>query len=47
MNWKKHLDEMKAELLLKASVIPGWGFNQEITYIKGKSRILSLVSSKS
>ena len=46
MNWKNHLDEMKVEFLMKASVIPRWGFNERLTYIKREIGIFSPVNSK-
>ena len=46
MNQKKHLNEMKVEISLKASVIPRWGSNQELTHIKRETGILWLVISK-
>ena len=36
MNWKKSLDEMKVDFLLKSSVIPGWGFQPRNNLYKGK-----------
>jgi hypothetical protein len=44
--WKKNLDEMKVENLLKASISSRWDFNHELTYVKTAMGILSLVNSK-